>query len=90
MREDGNVHPADRDRPSLKDRDRRYYDAFRSLSSARTWSQVGPNPLQISEIAAYLGLLGLEDPDTRMKYVRLLQGLDLVEMKSIRAKTKAG
>ena len=88
MREDGSVHPAEKTRVALEGRDRRYYDAFRSLSAARTWSQVGPNPIQISEIAAYLGMLGLEDPDTRLKYTRILQGLDIVELKSIQAKSQ--
>lgn len=51
------------------------------------WSQVGPNPIQVSEVAAYLGMLGIEDPDTRLKYLKIVQGLDIVE-RNIIAKRK--
>lgn len=88
MRGDGNVHPAELTRTALDDRDRIYYDAFRSLSAARTWNQAGPNPIQVSEISAYVGMLGIEDPGTKMKYMRILQGLDIVELKSIRDRMK--
>lgn len=88
MRADGNVHPAELTKPALRDEDRRYYDAFRHLSACRTWNQVGPNPLQVSEVAAYLGLLGIEDSETKLKYLRLIQGLDAVETKIIRANLK--
>ena len=88
MRADGNVHPAELTRPALKDEDRRYYDAFRALSASRTWSQIGPNPVQVSEVQAYLWMLGVEDPETKLKYLRLIQGLDAVEMKIIRANLK--
>jgi len=87
MRGDGNIHPAELTKVALREEDRRYYDVFRSLSASRIWSQVGPNPIQISEIAAYLGMVGIEDHATKMKYTRILQGLDIVELKSIRAKT---
>lgn len=87
MREDGLVHPAELKKTALKDEDRRYYDAYRSLSAARTWSQIGPNAIQVSEIAAYLGMVGIEDHSTKLKYLRLIQGLDIVEMKIIRAKS---
>lgn len=88
MRDDGLVHKADVNRPALKPQDRRYYDAFRALSASRMWGQLGPSPIQISEISAYLGMTGIDDPDTKMKYLRLVQGMDIVEMQSIRAKQK--
>ncbi len=88
MRADGNVHPAELTRPALKPCDRRYYDAYRSLSASRMWSQVGPQPIQVSEVKSYMEMVGIEDPDTRLKYLRLIQGLDAVEMKAIRAQQK--
>lgn len=88
MREDGNPHPMDKGKPALRSEDKRYHDAYRALSASRIWSQIGPHPIQMSEIAAYLGLLGIEDPETKLKYVRLIQGLDIVELRNIRANIK--
>lgn len=88
LRDDGRVHAAELNRPALRNVDRRYYDVFRSLSASRTWSQVGPNPIQIGEVSAYMGMMGIEDPETKIKYLRLIQGLDVVEMKNIRANMK--
>lgn len=88
MREDGNPHHAEMTRPALRSEHRRYYDVFRSLSASRTWNQSGPNPIQVSEVKAYMEMQGIEDPDTRMKYLRLTQGMDAVEIKSIRAATR--
>lgn len=52
------------------------------------WNQVGPQPIQVSEVKSYMEMVGIEDPDTRLKYLRLIQGLDAVEMKAIRAQQK--
>lgn len=86
MRENGAIHPAELTKPALKAEDRRYYDAYRALSASRLWSQIGPNPVQVSEVVAYLSLLGIEDTDTKLKYLRLIQGMDIVEMNNIRDK----
>jgi hypothetical protein len=88
MRDNGDQHHAELTRPALRSENRRYYDAYRSLSAGRTWSQVGPNPIQVSEVQAYVHLCGMEDPATCMKYLRLIQGMDAVEIKSIRSRTK--
>lgn len=89
LRDDGAPHPAELTKPALRSEYRRYYDAFRSLSASRIWSQIGPNPLQISEIRAYLEMVGIEDPETKMMYMRLIQGMDQVEVKHIQAKSRA-
>lgn len=86
MRADGNVHPQDKRKPALKRGDRRYYDAFRSLSASRMWNQVGPTPLRLSEIHHYLQMAGIETPETKLKYLRLMQGMDAVELKCIQDK----
>lgn len=88
MRGDGSVHPAELTKTALKDEDKRYYDVFRTLSASRIWSPIGPNPIQVSEVRDYVEMAGIEDPETKLKYLRLIQGLDIVEMKSIRAKSK--
>lgn len=89
MRGDGNVHPAELSRPALKDQDRRYYDAYRSLSASRMWTEIGPSPIQVSEVHHYLQMAGIEDSGTKLKYLRILQGLDIVEVRNIQAKRKA-
>ena len=51
------------------------------------WSEVGPQAIQVSEVAAYLGILGIEDTYTKQKYLRLVQSMDRVEMQHINRKT---
>ena len=51
------------------------------------WSEVGPQPIQVSEVAAYLGIIGIEDPYTKKKYLHLIQQMDVVERQHI-AKTR--
>lgn len=53
------------------------------------WSQIGPSPIPVSEVNAYMDMVGIEDPETKLKYLRIIQGLDAVEIKNIRANTKA-
>ena len=89
MRADGTIHPAERDRPALRSEDRRYYSAYRSLSASRMWTQVGPVAIPVSEVKAYMEMAGIEDPETKLKYLRLIQGLDAVEVKVVRKDMKA-
>lgn len=89
MRANGDIHPAELKRPALRSEDKRYYDAYRALSASRMWSQIGPSPIPVSEVNAYMDMVGIEDPETKLKYLRIIQGLDAVEIKNIRANTKA-
>lgn len=52
------------------------------------WTQVGPVPLQISEIESYLRIAGIEDTDTKLKYLRLIKTLDRIELRFIHSKSK--
>lgn len=88
MRLDGLVHAAELKKPALRREDKRYYDAFRSLSASRMWSQVGPSPIQVSEVDAYMNMCGITDSETKLKYLRLIQGLDIVERTHIQANVK--
>lgn len=88
LRDDGTPHTAELTKPALRSDLHRYYDAYRSLSASRIWSQIGPTAIQISEVRAYLDLVGIEDPQTKMKYLRLIQGMDQVEVKHIQAKQR--
>jgi hypothetical protein len=40
-----------------------------------------PTPLQISEVLAYLQLVGIAEVELRSKYLRILQTLDRVYLK---------
>jgi hypothetical protein len=84
----GSFHPAHARKPALRKDCIRYMDAFQILSAARVWSQVGPTPLQTSEIESYLNLLGLKNTHTRLKYLRLIRGLDEVEVTYLLSKMK--
>jgi hypothetical protein len=51
-------------------------DAYYSLTAARSSGFGGAEPIQISEIVAYLDLVGILDRDERAKYLRHVQRLD--------------
>jgi len=87
VRKDGRVHPAELRRPRLRDDCLRYYDAYRMLGAARVWNQIGPEAIRVSEVESYLNLCGIEDPHTKLKYLRLIQRMDRVELKVIHART---
>lgn len=79
--ETGVHHPAKTREPALRSDCIPYFDAFRFLGASRKWSQVGPQPIEMKEIMALLvDGLGIDDADERMKYVRLIQGMDRVEL----------
>jgi hypothetical protein len=80
---EGHHHPAQARKPALRSDCIKYYDAYRLLGASRIWSQVGPSSIQVSEIKAYLDMLGIEDPLTKLKYMRLIQQMDRVELKHI-------
>lgn len=54
------------------------------------WTQVGPSPIQISEVESTLRIFGVEDPSTKLKYVRLIQMMDGVELSYHASKTAQG
>jgi hypothetical protein len=87
VKEDTGVpHPADIGRPGLRNDCIKYLDAFRYLGSSRLWSEAGPQPIQVSEVEAYLNIAGIEVPYMKLKYLFLIQQLDRVEMKHIARK----
>ena len=86
---EGRHHPAYLKRPPALRRDCiRYHDAFCVLGASRMWGQGGPLPIAVSEIESFLNMSGVEDPDTKLKYIRLVKQLDRVELTYLQAKTK--
>lgn len=59
------------------------------MGSRRLWNQVGPLPIPVSEIKAFLGLVGVSDPSTCLKYVRLIGKMDDVERNYLFEKSKS-
>ncbi len=82
VREDTGIpHPADIGRPGLRNDCIKYLDAFRYLGSSRLWGEVGPQPIQVSEVESYLNIAGVEVPYMKLKDLYLIQQMDRVEMK---------
>ena len=87
VKEDTGVpHPADIGRPALRNDCIKYMDAFSYLGAARLWSEVGPQPIQVSEVESYLNIAGIEVPYMKMKYLYLIRQLDRVELKHLASK----
>jgi len=80
MKADGITHPALLEQVALRDDCIDYHDVFRSLGASRKWTQVGPEPLQTTEIKAELELRGIDDHYERLKYLRIVRKLDRVEL----------
>lgn len=90
IRESGDPpHPAELRKPALSADCIDYYDAFRYLGASRSWSQVGPNPILMSEISAYFEINSITDQYEKQKYMRLIKHLDRVEIDHIHLKSKA-
>lgn len=53
-----------------------FWDGFDFLSERRIQTEVGPQPIQISEILAYVEYVGIFDSDTRDSFLRIVQHLD--------------
>ncbi len=59
-----------------------FWLAFHALSKRRTWTDNGPQPIQFSEILAYLNLIGATDPDEREDTVLHVVEMDELFLKS--------
>lgn len=83
----GEYPPYYRNKPRLRKDCVKYYDAYQLLSRSRIWSQVGPEPIQISECLALVkDGLGIRESYTRMKYLRLFKRMDEVHLEHLKSK----
>lgn len=65
--------------PRLLPGDEVYSEAFHCLNSARTYNMGGPNPIQLSEMMAYVRhLTFIESLEARRRFVRFMQAMDEV------------
>ena len=66
-------------RPKILKKDEPYLDAFEACSRSRQPGGMGGSgPILISEVEAYLRLLGIDSPPERLKYLKVIQNLDSI------------
>lgn len=79
----GKTPPALLNRPVLKPHLAHLLEAFYELSSQRMIGEV-PQPIQISEILAYVDLLGVIEPEDRQQLLKAIRTLDAAYLEQIR------
>ena len=79
--------PALANRPELSNSTQFYYEVFSDLSSSRLYGQNGPQPLQFSEVMAYLDEIFVTHD--RMTWWRLIHTCDMCYLRLSADKTKA-
>lgn len=89
MREDGHPIPEDWNKPKLGRDCVEYFDAFIYLSERRQWDQGGPLAIPISEIEAYMRIVGVRGTDEKLKMIKLVGQLDDIERNHIFGKMKS-
>jgi hypothetical protein len=67
-----------KNRPSLNQWVHEYWEAFHILSGSRMTHQGGIGPVPFSELVAYMQCIGMQDVDDRLKFIKMIQGLDNV------------
>lgn len=63
------------------------WEAFNDLHRCRTFG-IAPNPLTISDIVSYFGLIRLYDDDEREEWFRLLLDMDAAYLEKVAEKEK--
>lgn len=69
--------PALRRKPTLLDAAHFYWRAFEDLNPRREWSNGVPRLIQLSEIVAYLDLIGWTDTEARLTFLEIISQLDM-------------
>lgn len=77
-RDTGTTPKALIDRPELARPNWPDLAAFDLLDSSRLVNQVGPQPLQVSEVLAYLELAGVEDVEDRVLFLHRMKVMDTI------------
>lgn len=65
-----------KNRPDVQEQDLPYLDSFRLLTRSREYGQSGPQPIRLTEIKAYLDMVGEDRVEERMKLLRIVQEMD--------------
>lgn len=53
-----------------------FWIAFQILSEKRLWSETGPNPIQLSEIFAYVEYIEISSDDKREELLYIVSAMD--------------
>lgn len=85
----GKIHPSIATKPPLRRDCIRYLNAYRLLSGARLWDQVGPKPIPVSEVLAYLQATGVKGSEAINRFLRVIRRMDLVELRHLQREMKA-
>lgn len=72
----GEVPSAFENKPELYEDSVPYWTAFLNLSVSRLFNEMGPMPLAVSDIEAYLNIYGVCDIDRRIAYYEAVVALD--------------
>ncbi len=78
MQQGGMDVPALQNRPALNQWVYEYWEAYLALGSSRMVHQGGIGSIPLSEIIAYMSAINLRDIDERLKFIRMIQSLDMV------------
>lgn len=76
-------------RPKAQRHDRRYLEAFHTLSASRSSGMGGPEPIKLQEVLAYFEIASIKDPAVRRRYLDLIQMLDGVYLEHAAAQAEA-
>ena len=80
----GETPKALKDRPTLRDDLAHLMESFFELSAQRLVGETA-QPLQISEVLAYVELLGIDSPIERERLFTMVRKLDAVFLEHVRA-----
>ena len=76
-------------RPSTTSDDAQYLDGFRHLTRSRAYSQYGPLAITLTDVLSYLHLIREENVEERLKFLRLIQGMDGVYLEHAAQKSES-
>lgn len=76
------------DRVELRPEGAEIYGVYEILSKRRKYNEAGLQPLEVSEVTAYLTELGFSGEDSRESALHLILGLDDIFMADYFEKTK--
>lgn len=74
------------EKPMLTGRTVLFWSAYQDLHNCRTYGMESANPIQVSEIKAYLDIIQVLGVDDRMEYFRHIKTMDTMFFEHVNAK----
>lgn len=75
-------------RPTINRWVTEYWEAFQVLSSSRATHQGGIGSIPLTEMVAYMEAIYLHDVEERLKFIRMIQSLDMVYVSHVNDRAK--